>query len=281
MGFSLARRALPPALALALLLIPAPLARSDSIEPAYEVLAGIRMATIPGGSFQMGTADTGDEWLAQSRPVRPVSVDSFQLSVTEITQEQFQRVMGRNPSLMRGDSTRPVDQVSWIDAVEFCNKLSELAGLHPCYSPLSRECHFPAGGFRLPTEAEWEFACRAGTTTKYYFGDSEQDLGHAGWYRDNSRGSTHPVAGLRPNRFGLFDMHGNVWEWCNDWFGDYGDRDTLNPRGPNRSHSKVVRGGAWHYAANGCTSAYRHRAQPEFRLSFVGFRVARSLNSRR
>src|SRR3990172_1474954 len=133
----------------------------------------------------------------------------------------FQKMMGFNPSLMAGDERRPVDQVSWYDAVEFCNRLSEIAGLNPSYDINNRSCIFTRNGYRLPTEAEWEYACRAGTTTRYYSGNSESDLARVGWYRLNSDGTTHPAAQKEPNAWGLFDMHGNVWEWCNDWMGNY------------------------------------------------------------
>jgi len=243
-----------------------------------EIIQGIKLVTIPAGIFLMGTRDTDHDWFSNSRPVREVSLDSFQLSVYEITQAQFEKVAGYNPSLMKGDDNRPVDQVSWFDAAAFCNKLSELAGLMPCYDIRNRTCIFSRNGFRLPTEAEWEYACRAGTNTKYYTGNDEGDLDRTGWYRTNSEGTTHPVGQKEPNAWVLFDMHGNVWEWCNDWQDNYKNCKNKNPRGPNWGNSRVLRGGGWHYPAVGCCSAYRHRARPEYRLSAVGFRIARSFN---
>jgi len=255
-----------------------------SIPKAYpadlriEVVQGIELVTVPAGVFLMGTDDTDHEWFSHSRPVHEVRLDSFQLSVYEITQAQFEKVTGYNPSLMKGDDSRPVDQVSWFDAAAFCNKLSELAGLMPCYDILNRTCIFSRNGFRLPTEAEWEYACRAGTNTKYHTGNSESGLALAGWYRSNSEGTTHPVGRKVPNAWGLFDMHGNVWEWCNDWQRSYENCKNENPSGPSWGHSRVLRGGGWHFPAVGCSSAYRHRAKPEYRLSAVGFRIARSFN---
>ena len=243
--------------------------------PDTSVLREIILVPIPSGSFQLGTADTSDPWFEMSRPVHTVKIDSFLLSTFEITQDQYQRVMGENPSLMKDDSTRPVDQVSWIDAVNFCNRLSRLAGFDPCYSPSSRNCDFNRNGFRLPTEAEWEYACRAGTSTRYNTGDSEQALSRAGWYIGNSRGTTHPIGLKVPNAWGLYDMHGNVWEWCNDYFIEYSKSEANNPTGPRYGDSKVLRGGGWHFPAAGCACAYRHRGQPSYKLSFVGFRVAR------
>ncbi len=243
-----------------------------------EIIQGIKLITIPAGTFLMGTKDTDHDWFSHSRPVHEVRLDSFQLSVCEITQAQFEKVLGYNPSLMKGDDSRPVDQVSWFDAAAFCNKLSELAGLMPCYDIRNRTCIFSRNGFRLPTEAEWEYACRAGTNTKYYTGNDEGSLDRAGWYRTNSEGTTHSVGQKDPNTWGLFDMHGNIWEWCNDWQGNYKNYAKENPRGPNWGYSRVLRGGGWHYPAVGCRSTYRHRAKPEYRLSTVGFRIARSFN---
>ncbi len=243
-----------------------------------EIIQGIKLITIPAGTFLMGTKDTDHDWFSHSRPVREVRLDSFQLSVCEITQAQFEKLTGYNPSLMKGDDSRPVDQVSWFDAAAFCNKLSELAGLMPCYDIRNRTCIFSRNGFRLPTEAEWEYACRAGANTKYYTGNEEGSLDRASWYRTNSEGTTHSVGQKDPNAWGLFDMHGNVWEWCNDWQGNYKNCTKENPRGPNWGYSRVLRGGGWHYPAVGCRSTYRHRAKPEYRLSTVGFRIARSFN---
>jgi len=230
---------------------------------------------IPAGSFQMGTEDTDDKWFEQSRPVREVFVDSFLISTTEITQGIFKRVMGFNPSLMEGDERRPVDQVSWFDAVEFCNRLSSIMGFNPAYDISNRSCVFTRNGFRLPTEAEWEYACRAGTQTRYCDGNSESDLARVGWYRLNSDGSTHPVGLKEPNAWGLYDMHGNVWEWCNDWMSNYRRLGNRNPTGPRFGYSRILRGGGWHYSAVGCNGAYRHRSRPDFKISAVGFRIAR------
>ena len=251
-------------------------AQSDKPDSSW-VSENIHLVLIPAGSFEMGTEDTDDDWFMQSRPIREVYVDSFLIGTTEISQSIFQKVLGFNPSLMAGDEYRPVDQVSWYDAVEFCNRLSEIAGLNPSYDINNRSCIFTRNGYRLPTEAEWEYACRAGTTTRYYSGNSESDLARVGWYRLNSDGTTHPAAQKEPNAWGLFDMHGNVWEWCNDWMGNYRRLGTRNPTGPRYGHSRVLRGGGWHYPAVGCHVAYRHRARPEFKISAVGFRLARNL----
>ncbi len=236
-------------------------------------IGGLRMVWVPAGSFTMGTDKESDVSFTHCNPVHRVELDGFWMSATEITQAQYRRVTGVNPSLFKGDSLRPVDQVSWYDAIDFCNELSRQSGLEHCYRLASHACYYEKDGFRLPTEAEWEYACRAGTDTRYYTGERESDLARAGWYLVNSAGSTHPVGRKVPNAWGLYDMHGNVWEWCNDWMAAYTARERKNPSGPLSGDSKVLRGGGWHYDALGCSSVFRHRAEPQFRLSMVGFRV--------
>jgi formylglycine-generating enzyme required for sulfatase activity len=240
-----------------------------------EVVAGIRMVSIPAGRFVMGTYRADDPWLTNSRPVLLVEVGSFQLSATEITQAQYQQVTGRNPSLMMGEENRPAEQVSWYDAITFCNMLSEKAGLEPCYDLESESCDCTKSGFRLPAEREWEYACRAGTTTSFCTGSTQRSIMRTGWFSGNAEGTTHPVARKQPNAWGLYDMHGNVWEWCDDLFRSY---DQRLKRVANRLiQSRVIRGGGWHSPPDNCASAYRHRARPDFCLSMVGFRIARSI----
>ena len=184
------------------------------------------------------------------------------MSKYEVTQAQYKAVMGTNPSYRKGDN-KPVESVSWHDAVAYCAKLTEqekAAG------------RLPAGyEYRLPTEAEWEYACRAGTTTEYSFGNDENQLGAYAWY--NSIAPTHPVGQKKPNGWGLYDMHGNVWEWCLDWHGDYPGGSTADPQGPTVGTSCVRRGGRWGSPARYCRSATRDYSQPNFRHSGVGFRI--------
>ena len=158
-----------------------------------------------------------------------------------------------------------MEQVSWTDAIEFCLKLSAL--------PEERT----AGRFyQLPTEAQWEYACRAGTTTEYSFGDDESKLGDYAWYKSNSGSKTHPVGQKKPNAWGLYDMHGNVWEWCQDWHGDYAGRAVTNPSGANLGSSRVFRGGSWFGPAGLCRSAGRYWINPLGRYNHFGFRVSLS-----
>ena len=234
------------------------------------VVPDIAFASIPGGTFQMGsTTGRTDE-----QPVHQVTVSEFQMSTYEITQAQYWAVTGSNPSSFIGPNN-PVDRVTWSDAVTFCNRLSERAGLQPCYDLSAWTCDFTKDGYRLPTEAEWEYACRAGTTTEYYTGDSESDLDRAGWYYINSSYTTHAVGSKEANPFGLYDMHGNIREMCNDWAGDYSSEPQTNPTGPQTGIYRISRGGAWGNGASRCRSAEREAQPPNYGHCLRGFRIVR------
>jgi formylglycine-generating enzyme required for sulfatase activity len=225
---------------------------------------GIKLAFIPAGEFQMGSPDSDSDALGNEKPQHTVRITKpFYLGVTEVTQEQYERVMGTNPSRFKG-AQLPVEQVSWEDAVEFCRKLSEL--------PAERS----AGRvYRLPTEAEWEYACRAGSKTRYYFGDDASMLGEHAWYRSTADRKTHPVATKKPNAWGLYDMHGNVWQWCSDWLMRYYTTTAVSdPTGPATGSYRVARGGGWAVDARLCRSAYRGRGTPDFQSTGFGFRLA-------
>lgn len=230
----------------------------------------IALVSIPAGTFQMGSDDGGDN----EKPVHTVTLDySFEMSQTEITQEQYETIMGENPSSFSGTNL-PVETVSWYDAVTFCNNLSSSEGLQPCYNLTTWECDFSKNGYRLPTDAEWEYACRAGTTTKYYTGNSESDLARAGWYPGNST-STHPVRDKEPNKWNSYDMHGNVIEWCNDRYDEkyYSYSSSHNPIGSSTGTARIRRGGSYDDAAIGHRSACRSFSQPGYSVSRIGFRV--------
>ena len=232
--------------------------------------SGIYMVRMPAGSFLLGSESEENE-----QPVHEVSINGFLMSATEITQFQYKQVTGTNPSYFSGD-TLPVDQVTWFDAVLFCNRLSEKTQLEKCYDEDTWECDFSKNGFRLPTEAEWEYACRAGTTTNYYSG--ERVLTRAGWYRNNSSASPHPVGEKKPNAFGLYDMHGNVWEWCNDRYEKdyYAKSPPNNPTGPAESQHRIKRGGSWNAYIHFCRSAERDICLPNLKSFNLGFRIAQS-----
>jgi formylglycine-generating enzyme required for sulfatase activity len=249
--------------------------KSDSGGPSAEGIPG-EMVLIPAGSFTMGDgAGRPDE------TPHAVSVSSYYLDKYPVTQELYEKVMGVNPSKQK-DKKNPVEKTQWTDAVRFCNRCSELEGLTPCYDLDTWECNFEANGYRLPTEAEWEYACRAGSTGKYCFGEAEAELPQYAWFKPHSQGKPRPVGQKQPNRWGLYDMHGNVWQWCNDWYGEnyYKESPAKNPRGPATGKMRVLRGGAWDCTAEKCRSAHRHKEFPVysdacFGADSYGFRRAR------
>jgi formylglycine-generating enzyme required for sulfatase activity len=213
-------------------------------------------------------------WPFMSNPLQKTG----QAGMDPVTQALYRAVTDRNPSQFKGDD-RPVEKVSWLDAAAFCNRLSEKMGLQPVYEIDGDEVNWnrQSNGFRLPTEAEWEYACRAGTTTRFAHGDLESGLDRMAWYRENSGGKTRPVGLKDPNAWGLHDMHGNVWEWVWDWYGDYPSVSVSDPAGPDRGSVRVMRGGSWLNFARLCRSAIRDRGVPGGRGDFLGVRLSRSL----
>jgi len=226
-----------------------------------------RLVQIPGGKVLLKDEKSGNQFTVE---ISPFYIDKF-----PVTQDLYEKVMGKekNKSHFEGGD-RPVETVSWFDAVEFCNRLSEKAGLKPGYTIAGEKVtpDWDANGFRLPSEAEWEYACRTGTTGERY-GEIDQ----IAWYDKNSKGSTQGVGKLKPNPWGLFDMLGDVWEWCWDWYGDYPKQDKKDWRGPEKGSLRVDRGGSWFYGAQVCACAFRDHNHPDNRGSFLGFRLARSL----
>lgn len=241
------------------------------------------MIFVEGGTFQMGSND-GD---SDEKPIHTVTLNDFYMDKYEVTQKLYQDVMGTNPSYWKGDSL-PVEMVSWYDAVEFCNALSQKEGLTPAYtiSGTSVTWNQNANGYRLPTEAEWEYAAGGGASnrTKWAGTNSESNLGNYAWYLDNSYnlGSDHPNYGTnevgtkQPNSLSLYDMSGNVWEWCWDWFGDYSSSSQTNPTGPLSGSDRVLRGGCWYYDATVCRVACRYDFLPSSRNLILGFRLIRN-----
>ena len=224
------------------------------------------LVKIPAGSFQMGTNSTDYEWLSYSRPVHQVTISqAFYMGKYEVTQEQYQAVMGTNPSCFTGDVKRPVERVSWDDAVAFCQALAAKSGYN----------------IRLPSEAEWEYACKAdkgNVDTKYYFGDDESQLGTYAWYNSNSGSTSHAVGTKAANSFGLFNMSGNVYEWCQDvWHKTYNETDrpdegSVWTTGGDQSN-RVLRGGSWGNGDSNCRSSFRLRCTPSYTGNNDGFRV--------
>jgi formylglycine-generating enzyme required for sulfatase activity len=250
------------------------------------------MKNIPAGSFSMGCTPGDANCGSNETPVRTVTLSTFQISETEVTQAQWQAVMGSNPSYNASCASCPVEQVSWYDAVVFCNRLSEVLGLTPCYFadagftqvygkngntwslPNGGEVYWnpAAKGYRLPTEAEWEYAARGGSVTNIYSGSNNVD--EVAWYSgNNSSYGTKPVKGKSPNGYGLYDMSGNVFEWVWDWYGNYPSSPDTNPTGPSDGANPVIRGGSGGINAESCRSAYRTYTNPNNRNNGVGFRL--------
>jgi len=235
------------------------------------------MVLIPAGRFAMGSTDGK----ADEAPVHEVRIDAFLIDRTEVTQEQYAKLVVANPSHFKA-LDRPVEQISWANAALYCNLRSRDEGLQPCYDEQTAKCNFQANGYRLPTEAEWEYACRACTTDAYSFGSDARSLGEYAWHAANSSKKTQPVAQKKPNAWGLFDVHGNVAEWCNDVYdpGYYGQSPATDPRGPADGERYVLRGGAWNSRPEGCRAAARVGENPGFQdacfaRDAIGFRCVR------
>ncbi len=228
--------------------------------PIVKTDGGVEMVLIPEGDFDMGSAKGREE----EKPVHRVHVDAFLMDRTELTQEQYEKHKLPNPSRFKGPSL-PVEMIPWTKAALFCNVRSRAEHLEPCYNEDTAECDFSKNGYRLPTEAEWEYACRAGTTGDYSYGASGKSIEHA-WYAENAEKKTHPVARKQPNPWGLYDMHGNVAEWCNDAYAKdaYKSAEASNPRGPKEGEMYVLRGGSWKGSAEILRSFHRVAENPGF-----------------
>jgi formylglycine-generating enzyme required for sulfatase activity len=227
------------------------------------------MVWIEPGSFLMGSPaeETGRD-PDEGPPTRVTITKGFWIAKCEVSQAEYQSVMDSNPSHAAGQPLRPVEKVTWFEAVEYCQRLTELEQ--------SQGRLLEGYAYRLPTEAEWECACRAGTTTRFSYGDdrNETQLEDYAWFARNSESMTHNVATRRPNPWGLHDMHGNVWEWCLDRFeGKYPGGSITNRPMTAQGNLRVARGGSWLYEPKGCRSANRDDYGPGNRCSDVGFRV--------
>ena len=229
--------------------------RGEGLTP-LEVAVEIdhQMVHIPGGTFEMGST----EGIKGAEPIHQVSLNSYEIGKFEITQAQWEVIMGNNPSFFNDCPACPVENISWLDAQAFIKRLNIISGKQ----------------YRLPTEAEWEYAARAGSTSKYSGGNS---INSVAWYTGNSGSNTHPVGTKKPNSMGLFDMSGNVWEWCQDWYSSdyYSNSPRSNPKGPNGGSSRVQRGGSWLHNASDSRVTYRSNEKPEIAEDIVGIRLAR------
>lgn len=263
-----------------------PIEQSDAIptqeisssETTTYIVNGVSfdMVKVEGGTFTMGaTSEQGSDAWDGEKPAHQVTLSDYMIAKTEVTQELWQAVMGSNPSNFKGNNL-PVEMVSWDDCQDFIRKLNSLTGMN----------------FRLPTEAEWEYAARGGKNSKGYKYSGSNDVGSVAWYYENSGNSildddsweydklgsnncrTHEVATKSPNELGLYDMSGNVYEWCGDWDGDYSSSSQTNPKGPSEGSLRVRRGGSWYRFARYCRVSYRYSSTPDYRYSHLGLRLA-------
>ncbi len=252
-----------------------------------------RMVQAPGGSFLMGSLETDESAYSNEKPQHPVKLDPFLIGEHPVTQSLWEAIMGENPAHFKGPQ-RPVENVSWFDAAVFCNALSEKTGRKAVYvekngQPFGKkqdrwalpneglvQRDLKANGYRLPTEAEWEFAAKVGDTGEdgHSFEYAGSDLlDQVGWYDKNSDGETKEVGLLLPNFLGLYDMSGNVWEWCADWYADYTAGKQDNPQGPEQGVHRAIRGGGWIIDPQYCRTAYRLNYRPDYRDYYLGFRL--------
>ncbi len=216
------------------------------------------MVWVEGGTFRMGaTSEQGSDAESNEKPVHSVTLSGYYIGKTEVTQALWKAVMGSKTREFIGDNL-PVDEVSWYACQVFIRKLNAMTGQN----------------FRLPTEAEWEFACRGGNNSRGYKYSGSNYIDNVAWYRDNSGDKTHPVATKSPNELGIYDMSGNVWEWCSDWYGGYSSGAQTNPKGPYGGSYRVNRGGSWFSDARYCRSSIRDGSNPSYRNYKLGLRLA-------
>jgi formylglycine-generating enzyme required for sulfatase activity len=220
-----------------------------------------KMIKVQGGTFTMGCTDEqGGECFDDERPAQSVTLSDYWMCETEVTQGLWKAVMDSNPSAFQGD-IHPVEQVSWDDCQAFIRNLNQLTGQN----------------FRLPTEAEWEYAARGGNKSRGYEYAGSNDVNSVAWDEGNSAYETHPVKTKQPNELGLYDMSGNVWEWCQDWYGGYSGDSQTNPQGPSTGSYRVYRGGSWNFDHGYCRVLTRNYFTPDFRNSTLGFRLVLSV----
>lgn len=217
------------------------------------------MISVAGGTYAMGATSEMHMGDYDETPTHQVTVSGFSIGQTEVTQALWKEVMGNNPSCFKGDNL-PVESVSWDDCMIFISKLNNLTGKN----------------FRLPTEAEWEFAARGGNNSNHTRYSGSGNISDVAWHNDNSGDKTHPVAMKQANELGIYDMSGNVWEWCSDWYGDYSSSAQSNPIGASSGTSRVFRGGSWVFNAWNCRSSRRYNGYPDATDYGLGLRLCLS-----
>lgn len=262
---------------------PPPAASATATSPlAIVTKSGIDMMFLPGGEFSMGSAQGNPD----EAPAHRVRITAFLMDITEVTHEMWARVQLPDPSRWQAQAKGPMERIRWRDAKQYCNERSLAEGLKPCYDEKTADwdCDFTANGYRLPTEAEWEFAARAGTSGAYDFGAAER-LAQFSWYSKNAEEKTHPVAQKKPNAWGLHDLYGNVSEWCEDVYdpGYYAHSPATDPTGPpntGKDVKRVIRGGSWKSSPDQCRVSFRQGERTGdsdacFSTDFCGFRCVR------
>lgn len=253
--------------------------------PVVKTASGLEMVQLPGGKFKMGS-ENGD---ANQKPVHEVTIKPFLIDKTEVPQAVFLKIFGPAKTHFKGDNL-PIEQVPWASAVRFCNSRSKAEGLTPCYNEDTGECNFEANGYRLPTEAEWEYAARAGNDADWCFGGDQRKLGDYGWFKDNSENKTHDVAQKKANAWGIYDMYGNVAEWTNDIYDEnyYKNSPADSPHGgvdKDGNPKFTIRGGAYRFEGNTASSTWRRGEFPGevdgcVDGDYLGFRCVRNAESK-
>jgi formylglycine-generating enzyme len=263
-------------------LAPAAPAKASAGPSDVVTKSGVEMISLPGGTFTMGSSQGNPD----EAPPHPVKLSAFLIDRFEVTQEMFAKVQLPNPSHWQDSAKKPVERVRWRDAKQYCNERSMLEGLKSCYDEKTPDwdCDYSANGYRLPTEAEWEYACRAGSTDAYDFGQADK-LRQFAWFGDNSDAKTHAVGQKKANRWGIQDLYGNVSEWCEDVYSPtyYKESPPADPRGPanpGKDVKRVIRGGSWKSSADMCRASFRQGERTGdtdacFLTDYCGFRCVR------
>ena len=237
-----------------------PVTNVDNISIPVKDGISIDMVRVEAGTFTMGATAEMKNPDYNEKPIHRVTLtNDYYIGKYEVTQALWKAVMGNNPSGFKGDNL-PVEMVGWDDCQEFIGKLNRITGKK----------------FRLPTEAEWEYAARGGNKSRGYQYSGSNNLSDVAWFLDNSGEMTHAVGTKQPNELGIYDMTGNVWEWCQDWYGAYSSSSQVNPTGANSGSSRMIRGGCWISGARGCRSSYRYDCTPGYRRNGVGLRLVLS-----
>jgi len=235
------------------------------------------MIFVKGSTFLMGNSKTFND----EDPIHEVTLDRFSIGKYEVTQKEWEAVMGNNPSIFK-NRNNPVENVTWYDAIDYCNKLSEKEGLTPCYTINGDKvtCNFSANGFRLPTEAEWEYACRGGAHSKNYIFSGSNDADEVAWYEQNSM-EPHPVGKKKSNEIGIYDMSGNIWEWCWDWYDEdyYKNSPSSNPKGPTKGRNRSYRSGGCGGRIEWLRCTGRYNLPPTYKRYNMGFRIAKNISN--